>query len=86
MFQLFQNPKGKDHQSTSIGLGLSYCKAVIEKMNGKISFKSTPGVGTTVAFTILAVHNENDEGLTKSQELSHQNKLCHFNENQLPPA
>ncbi|KAF2770401.1 hypothetical protein EJ03DRAFT_382079 [Teratosphaeria nubilosa] len=36
------------------GLGLSICKAIIENvMKGKIWLESTPGVGTTVSFTLV---------------------------------
>ena len=34
------------------GLGLSLCKELIEKNNGKIAFESTPGKGTSFTFTL----------------------------------
>lgn len=41
-------------QKGSSGLGLSICKAIIEKMNGSIGFDSPPGQGTTFYFELLA--------------------------------
>ena len=36
MFQLFSNLKTENHQSTSVGLGLAYCQAVVSKLGGTI--------------------------------------------------
>lgn len=42
---------GTSHERGS-GLGLSLCKELIEKNNGKIVFESTPGKGTSFTFTL----------------------------------
>lgn len=42
---------GTSHEKGS-GLGLSLCKELIEKNNGKIVFESTPGKGTSFIFTL----------------------------------
>jgi len=42
---------GTSHERGS-GLGLSLCKELIEKNNGKIVFESTPGEGTSFTFTL----------------------------------
>jgi len=42
---------GTSHERGS-GLGLSLCKELIEKNNGKIVFESKPGVGTSFSFTL----------------------------------
>jgi two-component system, OmpR family, sensor histidine kinase CiaH len=39
------------------GLGLSIAKSLVEAHEGRISIASTPGVGTTVAFTLPLAHN-----------------------------
>ncbi len=36
-----------DRKSGGTGLGLSICKAIVEQLNGKIGFTTTPGTGTT---------------------------------------
>ena len=78
MFQLFQNPRKSDQQSTSIGLGLSYCKAIIQKMDGRISISSEEGSGSTISFTIVVSFEENDIGLSNSAERSYQSRIEHF--------
>lgn len=41
-----------DEFASGAGLGLPICKAIVERLGGKISIASTYGKGTTVSFTI----------------------------------
>lgn len=41
-------------ESKGIGLGLTLCRRIIEKLDGRIWLNSTPGVGTTVFFALRA--------------------------------
>jgi len=43
---------GDLHTTKGFGLGLSYCKLILEKMNGQISIQSELGKGTTVIIQI----------------------------------
>ena len=76
MFKMFSNPKTKNHQSTSIGLGLSYCKELVRHFNGRIKCDSTHGVGSTFIFTILAGRDTQDQGLSHEEERHHQFKIA----------
>ncbi len=43
IFQLFgQQQKSGSYENTGVGLGLAYCKMVVEQMNGKIECISKP--------------------------------------------
>ncbi len=46
---------GNIHQTKGFGLGLSYCKLIIEKMNGEIELKSKVGKGTEVIIKLNLV-------------------------------
>lgn len=55
MFQLFGKVKNKDdYNSTGVGLGLTYCKNVIQHMNGEIFCESKVGMGAKFIFYIQA--------------------------------
>ena len=56
IFQLFGTFKdsAKKINTNGIGLGLSICKLIVEKFEGKISFESTEGRGTEFTFTFEA--------------------------------
>jgi PAS domain S-box-containing protein len=59
IFDLFYTT-GEDD---STGIGLALCKKIVEHHGGEIRIDSTPGVGTTVAFTLpLADHDGADPG------------------------
>lgn len=45
----------KAHNGKSTGLGLSICKAIIEKLGGEITFDSIEGKGST--FTVILIDN-----------------------------
>ena len=57
---------------TGMGLGLSICKRVCESLNGNISVKSSPGVGSTFVFSIEAKKDPNtlDADDTTSDSIS----------------
>lgn len=76
MFQMFSNPRVENHQSTSIGLGLSYCKELVKHFNGNIKCDSELGVGSSFIFSIIAGRNPRDLGLSKAEELHHQFKIA----------
>jgi signal transduction histidine kinase len=46
--RFWQGPTGK----TGSGLGLAICRGLIERSGGRIWAESTPGVGTTMTFTL----------------------------------
>jgi signal transduction histidine kinase len=53
MFELFGKVKmTTDYNSTGVGLGLTYCKNVIQHMNGEIFCESEKGKGCTLSFYI----------------------------------
>ena len=54
MFELFGKVNlTKEYDSTGVGLGLTYCKKVIQHMNGEIFCDSKKEKGTTLRFYIL---------------------------------
>lgn len=59
IFEEFYKVDSSRHDSYSSGLGMTICKRIIEKLNGKIWVESQGiGKGTTVSFT-LPIYNKN---------------------------
>ncbi len=50
--RIFEKFGQLDSRKVGTGLGLAFCKLAVEAHGGHISVKSTPGVGSTFAFTI----------------------------------
>ena len=67
-FGQIQSSYARDHEGT--GLGLPIARALIEKHGGRFHVRSAPGMGTTVAFTLLAASTDSrsSEGTRALQE------------------
>ena len=52
-----------------MGLGLAYCKMVVEQMNGDIDCQSELGKGTIISFYIAVGSKKEDKGLSKSKDI-----------------
>jgi signal transduction histidine kinase len=52
IFDTFSTSHKENMQYRGAGMGLAVCKALIERMDGKISVDSEPGEGTTFRFTL----------------------------------
>ncbi len=53
VFRVFERLHGP-HQYGGTGIGLAVCKRIVDRHDGRIWIESTPGVGTTVRFTLPA--------------------------------
>jgi signal transduction histidine kinase len=58
IFQKFAQADSRDNrQKGGTGLGLSIAKSLIERMNGRISFNTKPGIGTSFFIDIPVYTN-----------------------------
>jgi two-component system, OmpR family, sensor histidine kinase VicK len=56
IFERFQQVDSSDSRTKGgTGLGLAICRKIIEQHNGRIWAESTPGSGSTFAFTLPAL-------------------------------
>ncbi len=70
-----QQQKSGSYENTGVGLGLSYCKMVIEKMNGEIECVSAEGRGTLISFYVTVKCSLEDKGLSRSFHKEFSSKL-----------
>lgn len=62
IFERFQQVDSSDSRKKGgTGLGLAICRKIIEQHSGKIWAESTPGCGSTFAFTLPAFESRSDE-------------------------
>jgi signal transduction histidine kinase len=51
----------------NFGLGLSYCKSVIEKHDGRIRINSEPGIGSTVVIELPVNRIKTESSVTEPE-------------------
>ena len=68
MFQLFGKvKKSNDYNSTGVGLGLTYCKNVVQHMKGEIFCESEKSQGAKFTFYIKVGSLLGDLGLNQDE-------------------
>jgi NtrC-family two-component system sensor histidine kinase KinB len=60
LFQKFQRIRGQRARRGGTGLGVAFCKLVIEAHQGRIWLESAPGAGSTFAFTLPIEYRGDD--------------------------
>lgn len=65
LFRMFQARKMKNLEHTSgIGLGLTYCKAISQKLRGHMTCESEVGKGSKFTITLNVGRRAGDNGLS----------------------
>lgn len=54
VFELFKRLHGRDEYGGGTGAGLTIVRRLVERQGGRVWFDSTPGVGSTFYFTLIA--------------------------------
>ncbi len=69
LFQLFGKAKFSDDKlQTGLGVGLTYCKQVIEQLQGNIMCVSEEGKGAKFIYTLKVKSKEGDNGLSQKEQ------------------
>lgn len=70
----------KNHKHTGIGLGLSFCKGVLDKMKSSIICKSELDKGTTFTINLGVKANRNDRGLSETEHQTFLDEITRIGE------
>ncbi|MGE5506327.1 MAG: ATP-binding protein [Actinomycetota bacterium] len=71
VFGLFERLHPNDHDGNGVGMGLTLCRRIIERLGGRIWLTSTPFIGTTVCFQLPgAGHGAPEQASTGSVNLA----------------
>lgn len=77
LFVLFGRASKKitNHRHTTIGLGLAFCKGVLDRMGGTIYCDSEPGKGTSFILNLRLKTDRDDYGLRDHQQAAFLNMV-----------